>query len=258
MSISPKKSLGQHFLRDANIRDKIINLLEADADDPVVEIGPGTGAMTGHLAARYSNFEAVEIDERAIAHLAETHPTLTVHHADVVKYDWQQHAERAGKKLHVIGNLPYYVTSQVVFGLLDAHEYISEAVMMMQREVAERLIAKPRTKAYGILSVAVQQFATPTLAFRVSRNVFFPKPDVESAVVRLTFNAEQPAVTSVEPAWVRKVVRTAFNQRRKTLRNSLSRLSSECTSDVPEDWRLKRAEELSPADFVELARRLKQ
>ena len=258
MSISPKKSLGQHFLKDANIRDKIIGLLEAGPDDPVVEIGPGTGAMTGHLAARYPNLEAVEIDERAIAHLTEKMPGLSVHHADVVQYDWKKHADRVGAKLHIIGNLPYYVTSQVIFGLLDAHDYISEAVMMMQREVAERLVAQPRTKAYGILSVAVQQLTSPQLAFRVSRNVFFPKPDVESAVVRLAFDEEGPASGTVDAMWLRKVVRTAFNQRRKTLRNSLSRLSSECTQDVPEVWRLKRAEELSPADFVELARLLKQ
>ena len=185
MSIAPKKSLGQHFLRDANIRDKIIDLLEAEQDDCVVEIGPGTGALTGHLAARYPKLEAVEIDERAIALLQESMPDVPVHHADVVKYDWASHAAAAGKKIHVIGNLPYYVTSQLVFSLLDAHEHIAEAVMMMQREVAERLVAHPRTKAYGILSVAVQQLTTPHLAFKVSRNVFYPKPDVELSLIHI-------------------------------------------------------------------------
>ena len=128
---------------------------------------------------------------------------------------------------------------------------------MMQREVAERLIAQPRTKAYGILSVAVQQLTIPTLAFRVSRNVFFPKPDVESAVVHLIFKESADVDASVDAAWLRTVVRTAFNQRRKTLRNSLSRLSSECRREVPEAWRLKRAEELSPEEFILLAQALK-
>ncbi len=257
MSITPKKSLGQHFLRDANIRDKIIGLLEAGPDDPVVEIGPGTGALTGHLASRFSNFEAVEIDDRAVAVLQEQIPGLVVHQADVLEYDWVAHGEKVGKKLHIVGNLPYYVTSQVIFSLLDAYPYIAEAVLMMQREVAERLVAKPRTKAYGILSVAVQQLTTPALAFRVSRNVFFPKPDVESAVVRIAFE-DHPALADVEDAaWLRLVVRTAFNQRRKTLRNSLRRLTADHQCEVPEVWSMKRAEELSPEDFVELAAQLK-
>lgn len=257
MSIAPKKSLGQHFLRDANIRDKIIDLLEAGEKDCVVEIGPGTGAMTGHLAARYPKLEAVEIDERAIAHLKETMPHIPVHHADVVKYDWASHAKAAGEKIHVIGNLPYYVTSQVVFSLLDAHEHIAEAVMMMQREVAERLVAEPRTKAYGILSVAVQQLTTPHLAFRVSRNVFYPKPDVESAVVRLVFDKDPEILPGTDAVWLRKVVRAAFNQRRKTLRNSLSQLAASCNGEVPEMWRKKRAEELSPHEFALLAQQLR-
>ncbi|MFK7847414.1 MAG: 16S rRNA (adenine(1518)-N(6)/adenine(1519)-N(6))-dimethyltransferase RsmA [Rhodothermales bacterium] len=257
LSIIPKKSLGQHFLKDANIRDKIINQLDATAEDHVVEIGPGTGALTGHLAARYPTLEAVELDDRAVAHLKERFPDLKVHLGDVVKYDWVAHAEAAGGKLHIVGNLPYYVTSQVVFGLLDAHTHIAEAVLMMQREVAERLVAKPRTKAYGILSVAVQQLVVPQLAFRVSRNVFYPKPDVESAVVHLVFKDNPADLGSIDAAWLRKVVRTAFNQRRKTLRNSLSRITSECSQEIPEEWRMKRAEELSPEEFIALAQHLK-
>lgn len=257
MSITPKKSLGQHFLRDANIRDKIIGLLHAGPEDPVVEIGPGTGALTAHLAARFPKFEAVEIDQRAVAVLQEQIPGLVVHQADVLNFDWAAHGERAGSRLHIIGNLPYYVTSQVIFSLLDAYPYIAEAVLMMQREVAERLVARPRTKAYGILSVAVQQLATPELAFRVSRHVFFPKPDVESAVVRITFDENENPSAVQDAAWLRKVVRTAFNQRRKTLRNSLRRLTAQTNREVPEAWRLKRAEELSPEEFIALAEQLK-
>ena len=223
----------------------------------MVEIGPGTGALTAHLAARFSNFEAVEIDQRAVALLKEQMPALVVHQADVLDYDWAAHGERAGSKLHVLGNLPYYVTSQVIFSLLDAYPHIAEAVLMMQREVAERLVASPRTKAYGILSVAVQQLATPELAFRVSRNVFFPKPDVESAVVRIAFDDKTSLPSVEDAAWLREVVRTAFNQRRKTLRNSLRRLTTRTNHEVPEEWRLKRAEELSPEEFIALAQQLK-
>ena len=254
--LPPKKSLGQHFLIDGNVRDKIVGLLRAEPGDVIVEIGPGTGAMTGMLHSRFRNFVALEIDQRAVQLLREQMPDLDVRHCDVVGYDWEGLASEMQRKLHVIGNLPYYVTSQVIFGLLEAPGSISEAVMMMQREVAERLVASPRTKAYGILSVMVQLYSEPELAFRVSRNVFRPRPDVESAVVRLAFDGRPTAFDGLKPDWIRKVVKAAFNQRRKTLRNSLRKLASECRRDIPEPWGSQRAEELSPEEFVELARYL--
>ena len=253
MSVSPKKSLGQHFLTDQNIRDKIVNALQAKPEDAVVEIGPGTGVLTGILKTRYPNFEAIEIDQRATEFLLEKLPGLIVHEADVVGYDWEAHAKRVGGKVHVIGNLPYYVTSQVLFSLMDVHHLISESVMMMQREVAERLVAKPRTKAYGVLSVLIQRYTRPTMLFRVSRNVFFPKPDVESAVIRLEF-IEKAEGDDVPADQFRRVVKTAFNQRRKTLRNSLKALAGERQKAVPDQWASKRAEELTPSEFIELAR----
>ncbi len=253
MSVAPKKSLGQHFLTDQNIRDKIVDALKAKPEDAVVEIGPGTGALTGILKARYARFEDIEIDQRATEYLQEKLPGLIVHEADVIGYDWEGHAQRVGGKVHVIGNLPYYVTSQVLFSLMDAHHLISESVMMMQREVAERLVAKPRTKAYGVLSVLIQRYTKPELLFRVSRNVFFPKPDVESAVIRLEF-IEKEEGDDVTAKQFRHVVKTAFNQRRKTLRNSLKALVAEREKEVPEQWAPKRAEELTPSEFIELAR----
>ena len=253
MSIRPKKSLGQHFLVDPNIRDKIVRTLQAGREDHVVEIGPGTGAITTLLKARYTDFVALEIDQRAIEILQEEIPELDVRHCDVVQHDWIAYAEEIGKPLHVVGNLPYYVTSQILFGLMDAHRHVSEAVLMMQREVAERLVAVPRTKAYGILSVLVQLYARPEIAFRVSRNVFRPRPDVESAVVRLAFHDPPPEMQALDPLWIRKVVKTAFNQRRKTLRNSLRQFASESGQTLPEPWCNQRAEELSPGEFVALA-----
>jgi 16S rRNA (adenine1518-N6/adenine1519-N6)-dimethyltransferase len=253
--VAPKKSLGQNFLTDPNTARKIADALRAGSGDHVVEIGPGTGALTGILAERYPVFTAIEIDRRAVALLQEKHPSLDVRCMDVLHVDWDSLAEK-GSPIHVIGNLPYYITSQILFSLLDYRAVLKEAILMMQLEVAERLVAAPRSKAYGILSVAVQLEAVPELLFRVSRNVFFPKPDVTSAVVRLTFGSRQDYPADVDRNLVRQVVREAFNQRRKTLRNSLSSWTRDQGIDLPEGWSQRRAEEFTPEDFIELARHL--
>jgi 16S rRNA (adenine1518-N6/adenine1519-N6)-dimethyltransferase len=253
MPVAPKKSLGQHFLRDPNTIRKIADALGAPADAPVVEIGPGTGAMTEVLAARYPGLTAVEVDERAVEHLRETLPSLDVRHQDVLEVDWPALAEEKGGPLWVIGNLPYYITSPILFSLLEARGAIRRAIVMMQKEVAERLVATPRTKAYGILSVQTQLWSRPRLLFDVGRNVFFPKPDVTSAVVALDFDAPAP---DIDPEALRRVVRAAFNQRRKTLRNSLKAVAQQSGREVPEDVAGRRAEELTPEDFVVLTRSL--
>lgn len=253
MPLAPKKSLGQHFLRDPNTVRRIVDALGAPADAPVVEIGPGTGALTEVLAARHPRLTALEVDPRAVALLAKTLPTLDIRHQDVLETDWGALAAEAGAPLWVVGNLPYYITSPILFGLLEARAQsevapVHRAVLMMQKEVAERLVAAPRTKAYGILSVQTRLWATPRLLFEVSRHVFVPKPEVTSAVVALDFDRPPP---EVEPEALRRVVRAAFNQRRKTLRNSLRALGV-----VPEEVADRRAEELSPEAFVALARAL--
>lgn len=256
MNLQPKKSLGQHFLHDPNMADKIVGALRAGPEDPVVEIGPGTGMLTKRLAARYDNFSALEVDERAVALLQEEHPGLDVRHADVLEANWTALAQEKGDPLHVIGNLPYNITSPILFSLLDARAHLREAVLMMQREVAERLTASHGNKQYGAPSVLVQLLAEPALLFRVSRHVFTPKPNVESAVVRLAFGEESDRTEGVDVAWLRTVVRAAFNQRRKMLRNSLSAWSKEQGIELPHDWGRRRAEALSPEQFVELARYL--
>jgi 16S rRNA (adenine1518-N6/adenine1519-N6)-dimethyltransferase len=254
-SLKPKKSLGQNFLADPNTARKIVTALRAPAGAPVVEIGPGTGALTGLLLEAYPGLTALEVDARAVAHLRRQHPALDVRQADVLAVDWAALAAEKGGRLHVIGNLPYYITSQILFALLEARAHLREAVVMMQLEVAERLVAVPRTKAYGILSVFVQLYARPELLFRVSRNVFYPKPDVTSAVIRLGFEQGGEA-PDVDPELLRQVVRAAFNQRRKTLRNSLHPWTRERGLALPPPWERSRAEELTPAEFVELARYL--
>ena len=251
MSVRPKKSLGQHFLRDPNTIRKIAAAVGAPAGAPVVEIGPGTGALTEELLRHHPDLTAVEVDERAVAHLREALPGLDVRHQDVLDADWAVLAEEKGDKLWIVGNLPYYITSPILFSLLDARAHLRRAVVMMQKEVAERLVAGPRTKAYGILSVQTQLLARPTLLFDVSRNVFHPKPDVTSAVVALDFDQPEPGV-DVER--LRRTVRTAFNQRRKTLRNSLRPITSETGRDVPEELAGRRPEALEPEEFVGITR----
>ncbi len=251
--ITPRKSLGQNFLRDPNTIRKIVAAAGAPAGASVVEIGPGLGALTGPLLARYPDLIALEVDERAVAHLKTALPDLDVRHADVLETDWAALAAEKAGPLYVVGNLPYYITSQILFGLLDGHVHIRRAVVMMQREVAERLVAVPRTKAYGILSVMTQLFAEPQLLFRVSRHVFYPKPDVNSAVVGLTLKPHLDLPDGLDVETLRRLVRMAFNQRRKTLRNSLRRWTIETGHSVPDSWAGCRAEELTPPAFIALA-----
>ena len=268
--LKPKQSLGQNFLRDPNTVRKIVAALEAPAGVPVVEIGAGTGALTEVLLESHPSLTAIEVDGRAVALLEKRFPALDVRYQDVLEVDWAALAAERGGPLHVIGNLPYYITSPILFSLLDAQASLAaepgqadvrqavvrEAVVMMQLEVAERLVAAPRTKAYGILSVLFQLYATPELLFRLSPNVFFPKPSVTSAVVRLMFHPAGLLPPGDEGERLRAIVRAAFNQRRKTLRNSLHRWTRESGLSLPKGWERRRAEELTPAEFVELTRHL--
>ncbi len=250
--LTPKKHLGQNFLRDPNTARRIVAGLEASGRAPVVEIGPGTGALTGILLERFERLRVIEVDSRAAELLGARWPDLDITQGDVLGADWPALAAEMGAPLSVIGNLPYYITSPILFSLLDAAAagVLAEAVIMMQYEVAARLIAEPRTKQYGILSVAVQLLCEAKILFPVSRNVFHPKPDVRSAVVRLVPRAD--GLSLEEAQNVRIVVRTAFNQRRKTLRNSLRSMAGPDGNRIPEKWRGVRAEELTPHDFVEL------
>lgn len=272
MPVRPKKHLGQHFLIDPNVIGKIVEAVGAPTGAAVVEIGPGEGALTGALLARYPDLTAVEVDAEAVAHLHAAHPALDLRHQDVLDVDWAALAAERGGPLWVVGNLPYYLTSPILFGLLDSLPRFSgaraqgpvpgpirRAVVMMQREVAERIVAEPGTKAYGILSVQTQLFARPRLLFTVSRHVFRPKPEVESAVLGLDFPQEavgSGGALGVDSAALRRVVRTAFGQRRKMLRGSLAALAGEVGRPLPEAVAERRPETLSPAEFVALTHAL--
>jgi len=236
--------------------EKIVDTLQAAPGAHVVEVGAGTGELTGRLSERYQNVTALEIDERAVAELRRTQPSIDVRQEDVRQTDWVALAGEQSGALHVISNTPYYLTSEILFALLEHRSMVEEAVLTMQKEVGERLVAEPRTKAYGILSVLVQLFAAPRLCYSVPPEVFSPQPNVMSAVVRLTFGPDdRPSDLTLNA--VRPFVRAAFNQRRKMLRNSLSAWVKEQNVDLPHDWNRKRAEALSPEDFGVLARHLR-
>ncbi|OZC02212.1 16S rRNA (adenine(1518)-N(6)/adenine(1519)-N(6))-dimethyltransferase RsmA [Rubricoccus marinus] len=263
MSVRPKKGLGQHFLAEPSVVRQIVDAVNAPPEAQVVEIGPGEGAMTGALLARYPDLIALEIDGEAIAHLRQKHPTLDLREGDVLDVDWAALAHSAGAaaeasgargesaaRLHIVGNLPYYITSPILFSLLDAREHVARAVVMVQKEVADRIVAPEGSKTYGTLSVYFALLARAELLFDVDRRAFRPPPNVESAVVAIDFT--NPPEAGLDSAALRRVVRAAFGQRRKMLRNSLRPLAQETAREIPEWAATLRPEQVSPADFVRL------
>ena len=251
--IRPKKSLGQHFLNDQNIIAKIAESIPAEEAHRVIEIGPGTGALTDVLLQDFDDVHAVELDQRAIEVLEEKYPELPVYHRDVLKVDWSELA--IGKdKTHVVGNLPYYITSQILFALLESRSLLTSAILMMQKEVAERIVSDIRTKDYGILSVQTQLMSTPEILFDVSRHCFDPPPNVDSAMIKLTFDKGPLDCTD---AHLKTVVRTAFNQRRKKLSNALKPIIPK--EDLPDGFDYdKRPEAWTPDIYEKLTARLEE
>ena len=247
----PKQSLGQNFLHDPNMIAKIVGTLDAPPEAHVVEVGAGTGALTTALADRYDRLTAIEIDERAVEVLQQKMPGINIREQDVRDVDWAELA--SGGPVHVISNTPYHLSTEILFALLEQRKHIEEAVLTMQKEVAERIVAGPRTKDYGGPSVLVQLFAQPTHAFNVSRHVFTPQPDVTSAVLHVHFDPSAEP-DDLDLSDVRPIVHAAFNQRRKMLRNPLSPWTKERGLALPNDWGRKRAEALSPDDFADLVR----
>ncbi len=253
----PKKSLGQNFLHDSNVARNIVESLKLQVSDRVLEIGPGKGALTSLLLERLDELTAVEIDD-ALAHLLMTTfgRAFTLIHDSVLNVDLHALAEAKGGKLRIVGNIPYNITSPILFWIIDSSKDVADCTIMMQREVALRLVAKPRTKEYGILSIFAQYYSAPELKFTVAPGSFYPVPDVTSAVVSLDFRKPHAARVS-DDSLFRLIVRTTFGKRRKTLRNGLRDLKT------PEGLLKKssvdlsrRPEELSVADFVLLANEL--
>lgn len=246
--VRPKKQLGQHFLNDKRIAQRIVDSLGAQDADAILEIGPGMGVLTKTLAERFGDkLFAAEVDSDSIEYLKLHLPELgdRLLHQDFLKFDLRKLSEG---KLAIIGNFPYNISSQIFFRAIENRDIVTEVVGMVQREVGQRICEPPGTKTYGILSVFLQAFFDISYLFTVSEGVFTPPPKVKSAVIRLTRN-QTPKLNCNEELFF-KVVKTGFNQRRKTLRNSLKSIIP--GSFNPHPLLDKRPEQLSVAEFVEL------
>ncbi len=224
-----QKRYGQNFLIDSHILEKIIEAAEITKEDMVLEIGPGIGTMTQYLAEHAREVVAVEIDKTLIPILEDTlsaYDNVTVINEDILKVDIEALArEKNGNRpIKVVANLPYYITTPIIMGLFESHTPLASITIMVQKEVADRMQAGPGTKDYGALSLAVQYYAKPELMMNVSPGCFIPKPNVGSAVIRLT-RYEQNPVQVKDEDFLFSLIRAAFGQRRKTLVNSLTNAS---------------------------------
>lgn len=246
--VVPKKRFGQNFLTDENILRKIVAEARLSPDACVLEIGPGFGALTKHIAALVPRFTAVELDKHLATFIRSEFPTVDLIEGDVLDLSFASLAHE--KKLTVLGNIPYAITSPILFKLLDERAHLDQAILLMQEEVARRLSATPCTKEYGILSVQLQAFAKVEYCFKVGKHVFKPQPNVNSAVVRLSFQPTFSLVPNGLEAAFRLLVRRAFAMRRKTLENNLK--SYYDLSGVAFNFK-RRAEELAVSEFVHLA-----
>ena len=220
-----QKKFGQNFLIDAHVLEKIISAAGITKDDCVLEIGPGIGTMTQYLAENAGHVVAVEIDRNLIPILKETladYDNVTVINEDILRVDIKALAEEynGGKPIKVVANLPYYITTPIIMGLFESGVPIDNITVMVQKEVADRMKEGPGSKDYGALSLAVQYYAEPEIVANVPPNCFIPRPNVGSAVIRLTRDKEMP-VEVKDPALMFKIIRASFNQRRKTLQNGL-------------------------------------
>lgn len=244
--------MGQHFLKDKNIAKKIVDSLHTSGvAETVLEIGPGTGVLTSFLCSRpYGKIILVEVDRESVSYLRDNfqHQNIQIIEDDFLKINL---SDFTTTQLSVIGNLPYFISSQIFFRILEQKSMVSEMVCMIQKEVAERICAPHGNKTYGILSVLIGAFYNREYLFKVGRGVFDPPPNVDSAVIRLT--RKNDISPGCDEALLKKIVKQAFQNRRKTLRNALKPifLPVELTQKEIFD---KRAEQLSIEDFIELTK----
>lgn len=260
-----QKKFGQNFLIDEHVLEKIISAAGIGPDDFVVEIGPGIGTMTQYLAHAARGVAAVEIDKALIPILQDTLSTydnVTVINEDVLKVDLKELAEKMneGRPVKVVANLPYYITTPIIMGLFESHVPVESITVMVQKEVAERMQAGPGTKDYGALSLAVQYYAEPYIVANVPPNCFMPRPNVGSAVIRLQVH-KNPDIRVKDESLMFRIIRASFNQRRKTLQNSLSHdpqlgISKEVVARILEEMGLSatiRGEALSLQQFAQFS-----
>lgn len=241
-----KKTLGQHFLKDENIIGQIIDILKEEKFTNLLEVGPGAGALTNHLINIPSvNFKAVELDEEKVIYLLKTYPALK---DKIIHQSFLDMEKPFEDPFVVIGNFPYNISTQILFKLLDWKDDVPVIIGMFQKEVAERAASKEGSKIYGVLSVLVQAYYEVEYLFDVNNNCFYPPPKVQSGVIRLKRKLSTLDYKSEKAFWV--LVKTAFNQRRKTMRNAVKGLFTE--EILKDEIFLKRAEALSVEDFAML------
>jgi 16S rRNA (adenine1518-N6/adenine1519-N6)-dimethyltransferase len=256
MHIHPKKSLGQNFLTDPHYLRKIVDAAQVGPADQALEIGPGLGHLTRELVARAGKLVVIELDDRLIPRLHEefgSSPNIEIVHADALEYDYSL----LTGKWKVVANLPYYISTPIIQRLIGHRDRFTALTLLLQKEVAERIAAPPGGKEYGYLSVLVQYSASPRLEFIVPAGAFTPRPKVDSAVVTLALREHREHAAADESFFLR-VIKAAFSQRRKTLRNSLSQLGypREIMDAVKSGTGIdlgRRAETLSVAEFVLLS-----
>ena len=254
--VKPKKFLGQHFLKDLKVAQDIADTVDTFPELPILEVGPGMGVLTQFLVKKERLVKVVEVDYESVAYLREAYPSLedNIIEDDFLKMNLQRLF--GGHPFALTGNYPYNISSQIFFKMLDNKDLIPCCTGMIQKEVAERIAAGPGSKTYGILSVLIQAWYQVEYLFTVSEHVFNPPPKVKSAVIRMTRNEVQDL--GCDPKLFKQVVKTTFNQRRKTLRNSIKPiLGKDCP--LTEDALFnKRPEQLSVQEFIELTNRVEQ
>ncbi len=259
-TVKPKKFLGQHFLTDLDIAKRIADTVDVCPDIPVLEVGPGMGVMTQYLMPKQRQLKVVELDFESVEYLRRTWPQME---DNIIEDDFlKMHLERTflGQSFVLTGNYPYNISSQIFFKMLEYKNLIPCCTGMIQKEVADRICAQPGTKAYGILSVLIQAWYTPEYLFTVEPHVFNPPPKVRSAVICMKRNDTQ--ALDCDEALFKRVVKTTFNQRRKTLRNNIRPLLNDVVPNIDHSTFLAdplfnlRPEQLSVAQFVELTRQV--
>lgn len=259
MRVKPKKRLGQNFLADGNIRHKIIASCEFGPDDSVLEIGAGQGEMTTLIAKRVTRVYALELDY-GLCGLLKTNlgeiKNVEIINQDVLKFDFKSFLKAIKDKITVFGNIPYYITTPIIERLLENQAKIKTAYLTVQKEFAQRVIASPGSKQYGSLSCFLQYFTRPEIKFIISKGSFWPRPKVDSCLLELSMR-EEPAVKVNDQERLFKIIRASFNQRRKTLRNSLKEVVKRETLDLFfQQYKIKeniRPERLSLEHFAGLA-----
>ena len=262
--ISPTKKFGQNFLIDTHVLDKIIDASGVKEDDFVLEIGPGIGTMTQYLCERAREVVAVEIDKNLIPILSDTlknYSNVTVINEDILKLDIKKLADEKneGRPIKVVANLPYYITTPIIMGLFESHVPLDSITIMVQKEVADRMQCGPGTKDYGALSLAVQFYARPKVVLNVPASCFMPRPNVDSAVIRLE-RFKTPPVDVKNEHLMFKIIRASFNQRRKTMLNSVGNsgigITKEALTNALETMGLPltiRGEALTLEQFAQLS-----